>query len=309
MIATAARLTFLINRFETRAIGLATVVAVVVTVAVVSWMRQSGYVDCLNAFSATVECLQIGDLGGLMDRIARASLAMVPFFPFVAGLLLGVPVVARELDRGTARLAWSLSPSRLRWFLQRLVPLLVLVLGASVAIGLAGEWLTGVYWPDTDLSRSFVGFHERGLLIVANALLIAAIGVFVGSLIGRPLPALIVAAVLAGLTLVAVSEVHKRVMSGESVALEETANMEFSNDHLYLDGRIKMPDGSLLTWDEAVAVDPAIMNGEAMYPWVQLIIPGNRYRAIELREATIEIVLAGAYLLAAGAVVARRRPG
>ena len=59
-------------------------------------------------------------------------------FPVVAGLLAGGPIVARELESGTARLAWSLGPSRLRWFVQRAVPIL-----ASVLVAGAGDRADG----------------------------------------------------------------------------------------------------------------------------------------------------------------------
>ena len=38
---------------------------------------------------------------------------------YVIGAFLGVPIVGRELERGTTRLAWSLAPSRWRWFAAR----------------------------------------------------------------------------------------------------------------------------------------------------------------------------------------------
>ena len=54
-------------------------------------------------------------------------MGLLIFLSFAAGLFLGVPIVARELERGTARLAWSLAPSRMRWFLARMLPILVVL--------------------------------------------------------------------------------------------------------------------------------------------------------------------------------------
>ena len=48
-------------------------------------------------------------IGGL---ILSPTLAVA----YVIGAFLGVPIVGRELERGTTRLAWSLAPSRWRWF-------------------------------------------------------------------------------------------------------------------------------------------------------------------------------------------------
>lgn len=40
--------------------------------------------------------------------------------PFGLGVILGAPIVAREIDGGTAQLAWSLSRSRVSWLLRRI---------------------------------------------------------------------------------------------------------------------------------------------------------------------------------------------
>ena len=51
---------------------------------------------------------------------------------YAIGLFLGVPVIARELERGTVRLAWWLTPSRWRWYLARLLPILVVAGGPDL---------------------------------------------------------------------------------------------------------------------------------------------------------------------------------
>jgi hypothetical protein len=305
---TATRLTYRISRFEFVAIVVAAIASVVVSAVVVTWIRQSGYLACMTSAGGapTVACLGLFEDGQWFERIARASLGLVPVFPFVAGAVLGAPVVARELDRGTARLAWSLSPSRTRWLIHRLVPALVVVLAASAAVGVVAEWLTAIQAPGVDLSRSFIGFHERGLLIATSALVIASIGVLVGAVIGRPLPALIAAIVLGGLTLLAVSELHKNVMRGETISQSDDI---YNESDLYLDGRFQLPDGTLATWEELVALDPSIQETGPTYPFVSLVIPGTRYQAIEIREAAAHVGLIVVFLAGAGVVVQRRRPG
>lgn len=303
----ATRLTYRIGRFEFLAILVATSASVLVTAVVVTWIRGSGYLACsTGGGELSGACLAIVEDGRWFERIGRASLGLVPLFPFLAGAVLGAPVVARELDRGTARLAWSLAPSRLRWFLQRLGPVLAVVAGSGLAIGIVADWLVGTFAPGAELSQSFVGFHQRGLLVVTSALVVASAGVAVGAIFGRPLPALILALVVGGLSLLAVTELHKEVMRGETVV---TSGEVYDEDDLYLDGRFQLPDGSLATWDELVAVDPTVMENGPAYPYVSLVIPGNRYRAIEIREAAAHVGLIAIFLAAAAVVVERRRPG
>jgi hypothetical protein len=303
---SATRLTYRIGRFEFIAVIAAAVASVVVTAIVVTWIRQSGYLACLGSGSESAPCLGLFEDGQWFERIARASLGLVPVFPFLAGAVLGAPVVARELDRGTARLAWSLSPSRMRWFAQRLGPVVAVVIVAAAMVGVVAEWLVALQAPGVDLSRSFIGFHDRGLLVVTAALLICSVGVLVGAVLGRPLPALILAVVVGGLTLMAVSEMHKNVMRGETVV---QGGDVFTQDDLYLDSRFQLPDGSLATWDELVARDPSVIDNGPSYPFVSLVIPGTRFQAVEIREAAAQLGLSVLFLTGAALVVTRRRPG
>jgi hypothetical protein len=308
---TSTLMTYRIHRFEIRAILFATLLSVAVSAIVASWIETSGYADCLvTSGEPTVACLDLESTGRWFGRVASMSILLASFFPFVAGLLLGTPVVAKEIDSGTARLAWSLSPSRARWFVARLVPMLVAVAVAGMAIGIVADVLVGVMAPNRDLANSFVSFHGRGVLIATSAILIGAAAVALGAILGRATPTLVLALVLGGLTLFAVAEVHRRlVLPAEAVVapLEQSVG----DDDLYIDGKFQLPDGSLATWDELVARDPSIVESEfgPEYPFVSLIIPGERYREIEAREAGVHLGISALFLLAGGVVVLRRRPG
>lgn len=305
---TATRLTYRINRFEVRAILVATVLSVAVSAIVLTWIRNSGYADCIEYTEVpSVACLELQDIGGWATRIASMSSQLAGFFPFLAGLLLGAPLIARELDKGTARLAWSLGPSRRRWYVQRVMPILVVVTVTAMIIGVVAERLVALFAPDVDLANSFIGFHTRGVLLATSALLIASIAVAVGSVIGRQIPTLLLALILGGLTLVAIAEVDKRLLVSESVRL--TGENTYGNDLVMNEGRFELPDGRLVTWDELVAIDPIIMEREFNYPYVEFGIPRERYREIEAREALAQVVLSVAFLGAGAVVVGRRRPG
>lgn len=305
---TATRLTYRINRFEIRVILIATALSVVVSAAVIGWIRSSGYLACIVSVDApTIGCLQLQDVGAWVTRIATLSTQLVPFFPFLAGLLLGGPLIARELDKGTARLAWSLGPSRGRWYAQRVLPIVVVVVSTAMIIGVVGEQLIALFAPDVDLANSFVGFHLRGVLIASAALLVVSIAVAIGSIIGRPVPTLVLALALGGATLVAVTEVNQRMLAGEAVRLAEESG--YPNDLVVGEGRFELPDGRLLTWNELTAEDPTIFERPFDYPFVTFGIPGQRYREVEAREALAHVALSLVFLGAGAVVVGRRRPG
>ncbi len=67
----------------------------------------------------------------LMIAEGDKFVAIMALLPFVAGLLAAGPIVARECEDGTARLAWWLYPSRRRWLLAEIGPVLALVLPAT----------------------------------------------------------------------------------------------------------------------------------------------------------------------------------
>ena len=305
---TAARLTYRINRFEIRAIVIATILSVAVSGVVIAWIRNSGYIACLEGdWTSNATCFELQDIGSWATRIANMSNNLAGFFPILAGLLLGAPLIARELDRGTARLAWSLGPSRRRWYLQRILPILVVVAVTAMTIGIVSEQLVALFAPGMDLSKSFVGFHTRGVLIATGALLVAGIAVAVGAVVGRQVPTILLALVLGGATLVAIAEVNTKSLAGEAVRL--TGENPYTNDLIVGQGRFELPDGRLLTYDELVAFDPTIMDRGFEYPYVEFGIPRERYREVETREALAHVVLSVAFLGAGAFVVSRRRPG
>jgi hypothetical protein len=305
---TATRLTYRINRFEIRAILIATILSVAVSAVVIAWIRNSGYADCIvseGPFSAT--CFELQGIGSVATRIANLSQNLAGFFPILAGLLLGAPIIARELDKGTARLAWSLGPSRRRWYVQRVLPILVVVGVTAMTIGVVSEQLVALFSPDVDLTKSFVGFHTRGVLLATEALLVASVAVAVGAVVGRQVPTILLALILGGMTLLAIAEVDNRLLAGETVRL--TGENQYGNDLIVGEGRFELPDGRLVTFDELAVIDPKVMEEGFDYPYVQFGIPRERYREVETREALAQVALSVICLAAGAVVVGRRRPG
>jgi hypothetical protein len=305
----ATRLTYRINRFEILAITIATVLSVVVSAAVVAWLTQSGYTTCRGDEFGNLEprCLNMSAIGEWVLKIDRVSLSLVPIFPFIAGLILGGPLVAREIDRGTARLAWSLSPSRLRWYVHRVAPVLVVLGATAMVIGVVADRLLAAMITDEDLANSFMGFHGRGVLIATGTLLIGATGIAVGAVLGRTIQTLLLSLVLGGLLLTAVSEVDQKVFMPTETVVDASNN--YSDRNLYIDSRFQLPDGTLATWEQLVAIDPSVMENGPNYPNVSLMIPGERYREIETREAIAQLGIAALMLVAGALLVLRRRPG
>ncbi|MBA2381739.1 MAG: hypothetical protein H0V73_06480 [Chloroflexi bacterium] len=303
-----AALTFRIQRFEMILVLGATILSVLVSALVISWIRTAGYDRCMTDENLSLTGFCHSAVGDWLFRIARLSGSIVPVFPIVAGLLIGGPVVARELESGTARLAWSLSPSRLRWFVHRAVPALLLAVVAGVAIGLTADAILHVSEPSLDIDQSFAGFRQRGLLIGVQALLIAAIALAIGSILGRAIPTFVLALILFGGIGIAVDKVESQLLTNEALT---TDSFQWNDAAMFLESRIRMPDGQVLTWQQMSEIHPDILNNgydPEVYRDVVLYIPGSRYHEIEGREALALTTIAGLFVLVAGMTVVRRRP-
>jgi hypothetical protein len=233
---------------------------------------------------------------------------IVTIVPFIAGLLLGTPIVGREVERGTTRLAWALAPSRRRWYLQRLLPVLGLVALGSFVLGVAADRLLAASQPGLDPSNAFAQFGFRGVVLAARAVFVFALAVHVGAVMGRMLPALIVAGILAAVGISGGSQVHQKILQAEAVEVSQPGPGD-----MYVNEQFRLPDGRLIGWDEIERYDPMPANPDTSQwptlPTVTLVVPGNRYRFVELREVAALTGGALVALIATAFIVSRRRPG
>ncbi|WP_031071744.1 ABC transporter permease subunit [Streptomyces sp. NRRL WC-3742] len=121
--------------------------------------------------------------------------------PPALGLFLGAPLLAREFETGTYRLAWTQSVSRRRWLAARLgVPLAATLAGSTVLAAVSTWWVgviegrfavTGYYHWFTWLSRT-----TSGPAVVGFSLLGVALGAAVGLVVRRVVAAMAVTAAL-----------------------------------------------------------------------------------------------------------------
>lgn len=108
--------------------------------------------------------------------------------PGIIGIFWGAPLVARELEAGTFRLAWTQSVTRTRWLA---IKLAIIGLASAAAAGLFSLILT---WWASPLDRanmdSFATFDQRNVVPIGYAVFAFAVGVTAGILIRRTLPAM-----------------------------------------------------------------------------------------------------------------------
>ena len=128
-----------------------------------------------------------GGCGGV-DVLALLLLTV----PLVVGMFWGAPLVAREIESGTFRLAWTQSLTRSRWLAFKLA---FIGLATIAFVGLVSLAFTWWYSPIDHLTggRFLPGtFDERGIVPIGYAAFAFAVAVAAGLLTRRPLPAMAV---------------------------------------------------------------------------------------------------------------------
>lgn len=153
--------------------------------------------DCADAVKSFLRDAH----SGAPAVVLIAGLALVYLAPALIGAFWGAPLVARELETGTHHLAWNQSVTRTRWLAAKLV----VIGGATASIVGVLSWAVTAWAGHVDkLEGNRVApliYGARGVVPVASALFAFALGVTLGAVLRRTVPAM--AATLAAYALVA----------------------------------------------------------------------------------------------------------
>jgi ABC-type transport system involved in multi-copper enzyme maturation permease subunit len=148
------------------------------------------YAKAQAACTSSRDCrdvsINLNQIDKLLELLGTALVAV----PALVGAFWGAPLVAREFEAGTHRLAWTQSVMRTRWLAVKLT-----VVGlASVAVTglmslLVTWWSSPIDRADTNRFGSGI-FGERNIAPLGYAAFGFAVGVVAGLLIRRTLPAM-----------------------------------------------------------------------------------------------------------------------
>ncbi|MFE4701330.1 hypothetical protein ACFRIC_30145 [Streptomyces sp. NPDC056738] len=236
--------------------------------------------------------------------------ACVTFQMYAVAVWAGAALTGRELESGTARLAWTQSVTPARWLATRLaVPAVLLTAGTTLAV-LLGNWTRRA--GRGDLSGGWFNanvFISSGPVAVAYALAGLALGALAGLVLRRALPA-------AAAALAAAVVLHE-VLDGFRMSLWPAVTTT---------GRaaLHVPYGSMLLEHGSVTADGERVNtslacvgtdGSALEacirrgPWTDFwstYQPQSHYWPLQLVESGLLLAVAGLAVAAAFALLRRR---
>jgi hypothetical protein len=112
--------------------------------------------------------------------------------PLLAGMFWAAPLVSREYEAGTHRLAWTQSVSPLRWITIKMALIFGVAAAGALALGLIATWSLDPLNPAFGGRYNSTWYDVQGIVPVACMLFALATGVAASALIRRTIPAMAV---------------------------------------------------------------------------------------------------------------------
>lgn len=125
--------------------------------------------------------------------IAHTVELLLNVVPALIGAFAGGPVLAREVETGTFRFAWTQGFGRARWTIAKLTLLGVAITAVAGAFTQVFTWFFQPFLAQESMTvLTDTVFVTRGVLLAAWTLTAFVIGAFLGMLIRRTVPAIAV---------------------------------------------------------------------------------------------------------------------
>jgi ABC-type transport system involved in multi-copper enzyme maturation permease subunit len=115
---------------------------------------------------------------------------LLMFLPGLIGVFVGAPLVARELESGTFRFAWTQGRSRVQWIVTKLALLGVGLTAMALAFSALFTWWYGPFDAISGRMTPYGAYEVSGLVFAAHTLFGFALGALLGLLIRRTVPAM-----------------------------------------------------------------------------------------------------------------------
>jgi ABC-type transport system involved in multi-copper enzyme maturation permease subunit len=194
------------RQFRPQAITAAAALAVVaITLGVtgpglISRYDQLGLGSCHSACTTLASDFLNNLWSGPDGALFYAGLVLMYLVPALIGIFWGAPLISRELETGTFRLAWNQSVPRTRWAVAKLGLVGLASVATAGLLSLAISWWASPIDQALNYGRPGTGsgfprisplvFAARGVAPLGYAVFAFALGVTAGVVIRRTLPAM-----------------------------------------------------------------------------------------------------------------------
>jgi hypothetical protein len=140
----------------------------------------------------SVRCEALNSVFNHADwTLANTVLILLQLAPALIGAFAGAPVLARELETGTYRYAWTQGYGRTRWAIAKLVLIAVTVTAVAGAFSVLWTWFFQPFLRQEDMNvLTATVFSTHGLAFAAWTLAAFTIGAMFGMLVRRIVPAM-----------------------------------------------------------------------------------------------------------------------
>jgi hypothetical protein len=152
-----------------------------------STYEQLGLAQCTSYSSG--RCQQLAD-DLFTSYGTKWPFLFLLLLPAAFGAFLGGPLIARELETGTYRFAWTQGAGRTRWLLTKLTLIAVVLVAVTAGYGALYSWYNAPL--DHVLPTGFgdyLNFELEGIVFPVQTLLAFVAGVFTGLLVRRTMVA------------------------------------------------------------------------------------------------------------------------
>jgi|SRR5581483_1377095 len=306
------------KQFAFAVIALALLAAVIIPTGI---HINNTYHHALTTCGLTDTCANLGNIlfqgdGALFDGMALLPVAV----PFLLGLFWGVPLIAKEYEEGTNKLAWTQSVSRRRWLTVNIIWMLT----AAAIFGAATSALC-TWWGRTPnalhLSRfTPVVFDGENLMPIVYSVFAVALGALFGAWFKKVMLALAVTLGVLAFIQIGMSmgvRPHYQPLAIQRTSIENSRDPSGQVWILH-DDTVNAHDQPVNLAEPTPECGAADRNSESKtnsvvacltahgYQWKTQYQPENRYWKFQMIEAGIYVVATAAVVGAMSLLVLKR---
>jgi hypothetical protein len=240
---------------------------------------------------------------GTGEPLSQAAILTLAVLPALAGVFMGAPLLARDLEQGTHRLVWTQGTTRTHWLATKLLLVFAVVmvaaalLGALTAVAVDSQQIVLRGGTTIDATTLWNWFDVQGPAFAGYVAFALALGIALGALIGRTYPAM--AATLGGYVAVRVAvgallrprylpPLHVRMLGFETTQRPAGQHDPWELDFVYQTVR-----GRTVSLDQALQMGApnGTLASHGLVGWVYYQ-PGDRFWLFQGIETAIFVALA-----------------